>query len=167
MIRQAASQDLTTITAIASRATRLMNAEGSDQWDETYPTAEHFENDIAQGSLFIKEEAGTILGMIAVDRNLAPEFKDVLWETADALAATFHRLAVDPKARKSGLASELIGFAESFAIEQGLRSMKIDTYSLNEKAQALFARLDYHKVGEMFYEGRKLPFYCYEKKLTV
>jgi RimJ/RimL family protein N-acetyltransferase len=50
--------------------------------------------------------------------------------------------------------------------EQGLTSLKMDTYSKNKKAQKLFAKLGYKPVGTFYYPNKKDPFFAYEKALT-
>ncbi|WP_087972314.1 GNAT family N-acetyltransferase [Oceanobacillus rekensis] len=165
MIRLATIRDLNTIIRIANKTIQVMNAEGSDQWDDTYPTGEHFSEDIYHSSLFVYEGAGNILGFITANQNIAPEYNELVWRLSNNECGTFHRLTVDPMYRKSNVATELITFTEEYFKKFGLTGMKIDTYSLNEKAQRLFTRIGYQKVGEYYLEERDLPFWGFEKRL--
>ena len=81
-------------------------------------------------------------------------------------AYTFHRLVVNPHVRGKGVALKLIAYAEEVAINNQVPYMKIDTDSLNKKAQKLFGKSGYKKVGEMEFQGKTHPFYCYEKILN-
>ncbi|WP_078392446.1 GNAT family N-acetyltransferase [Shouchella patagoniensis] len=167
MIREATFDDLAQIEEIAIRATKIMNSEGSDQWDKSYPTITHFHSDIKAGSLFVYENEGHIIGAIAIDRSFAPEYKSstLRWETKQESSGTFHRLVVDPLAQKGGIAKALILFAEQLFKSAGLLSLQVDTYSLNKKAQRLFEKLGYVNVGTLQFENKKMSFYGFEKKL--
>ncbi|WMM32977.1 GNAT family N-acetyltransferase [Shouchella clausii] len=168
MIRQGTLNDLPQIEQIAIDATKQMNLEGSDQWTSAYPTAAHFQEDIEQGTLYVYLENMRIVGSISIDQNLPVEFNEsqLSWKTKHETAGTFHRLVVDPAAQQSGVAVKLVQFAESLCREQGLASLKMDTYSKNKKAQKLFAKLGYKPVGTFYYPNKKDPFFAYEKALT-
>ncbi|GIN13792.1 N-acetyltransferase [Shouchella clausii] len=168
MIRQGTLNDLPQIEQIAIRATKQMNLEGSDQWTSAYPTSAHFQEDIEQGTLYVYQENAHIVGSISIDQNLPAEFNgaQLCWQTQHETAGTFHRLVVDPAAQKSGVAVKLIEFAESYCRKQGLVSLKMDTYSKNNKAQKLFAKLGYKPVGTFYYPNKKDPFLAYEKELV-
>ncbi|WP_028563718.1 GNAT family N-acetyltransferase [Paenibacillus pinihumi] len=165
MIREGRTEDLPSIQELIHQTIDMMHAEGSDQWDASYPQMEQFEQDIEHHSLFVKETDEGVQACITVDQEMAPQYLDIPWTSPDEPAMTFHRLAVSPHARQGGLAKELIRFGENLAAARGIRWIRIDTYSLNDKAQALFNRLGYAKKGEMTYHGKAKPFYCYEKDL--
>ncbi|WP_150916032.1 GNAT family N-acetyltransferase [Robertmurraya sp. DFI.2.37] len=164
MIRKGKSEDLYTLMEIVKETVKIMEEEENDQWNETYPNMEIFAADVQNSSLFVMEENGEIIGSITVDRNEPVEYGQISWRYFGP-AYTFHRLVVNPFARKNGAASNLIRYAEKVAIENGIPYLRIDTYSLNVKAQRLFTKLGYQKAGEMSFHGKKLPFYCYEKRL--
>ena len=106
-----------------------MREEGSDQWDHTYPLRKDFEQDFQNGSLFVFEHNQEIVGSITVDQTQPKEYEAVTW-TQNEQAYVFHRLVVKPGARKLGIASQLIDFAEEYALLNGVKYMRIDTYSL-------------------------------------
>jgi ribosomal protein S18 acetylase RimI-like enzyme len=166
MIRKGNKQDLQWIMKMVSKTIHIMKEEMNDQWDETYPTLSIFEQDIRAESLFVLEEDGNVIGSITIDQNVPIEYKNesILWRYPGQ-AYTFHRLVVDPNSRGRGIASKLISNAEKMALQYQIRYIKIDTYSLNTKAQALFVREGFLKVGKMAFQGKELPFYCYDKIL--
>lgn len=164
MIRQGKTEDLETIMKMVNETIKIMQEEGIDQWDESYPTLDIFETDKQAKSLFVMEEEGQIKGSISIDKNLPEEYVPIPWST-EGLAYTFHRLVVNPFSRGNGVASQLIQFAEILAMKNGATALKIDTYSLNKKAQNLFIKNGFRKVGEMSFHGKANPFYCYEKLL--
>ncbi|WP_110112215.1 GNAT family N-acetyltransferase [Bacillus sp. CGMCC 1.16541] len=163
-IRKGTSEDLLTIMSMVNDTVEIMKEEGVDQWDETYPVRSIFERDIQQGGLYVMEEDDQVIGSITVDQNEPDEYKPIDWRKQGE-AYTFHRLVVDPAVRKGGIATKLIAHAESVAKNSGVLYMKVDTYSLNKKAQNVFKKSGYKQVGTMSFHGKDNPFYCYDKIL--
>ncbi|WP_019155579.1 GNAT family N-acetyltransferase [Robertmurraya massiliosenegalensis] len=164
MLRQGKIEDIDALMMIVKDTVTIMAEEQNDQWNDTYPNVEIFTEDVDNVALYVMEKSNNLIGSITVDQNEPLEYKGIPWEN-EGPAYTFHRLVVDPNERGSGIASQLIQHAEKIAIKNGVPYLRIDTYSLNRKAQRLFMKLGYKKAGEMSFHGRELPFYCYEKKL--
>lgn len=162
-IRKGTERDLGKIMDIVKQTVDIMESENNDQWNRTYPQDQDFLTDIKAGTLYTAVLNGSVTGSITVDQNQAEEYKGAGWRK-DAPCYVFHRLAVDPEIRGEGIASKLIAFAESYAVGQGVPYMRTDTYSLNKKAQSLFEKNEYTKVGTI-YMDRDNPFYCYDKFL--
>ncbi|HWO96448.1 MAG TPA: GNAT family N-acetyltransferase [Bacillus sp. (in: firmicutes)] len=165
MIRRGTLSDIPFIMEMVAETIQIMKEEQNDQWSEVYPTHDIFEKDVEEGSLYVIEEDKTTIGSITIDQNEAEEYRGIQWRNRQGKAFVFHRLVVKPHLRKKGIASRLISFAEQTAREHGVYYMKIDTYSLNEKAQRTFEKNGYQKVGEMEFHGKSHPFYCYDKFL--
>ncbi|WP_026583879.1 GNAT family N-acetyltransferase [Bacillus sp. J33] len=163
-IRKGKKQDLEEIMNIVKKTVDIMESENNDQWNRTYPQDKDFMDDIEEGSLYTAVLNGIVVGSITVDQNQAEEYHGTEWRR-DEPCYVFHRLAVDPQIRGKGIASKLISFAENYAVEQGVPYMRTDTYSLNKKAQSLFEKNGYIKVGKI-YMDRDNPFYCYDKFLN-
>lgn len=166
MIRPGQSTDIQYLANMASETVKIMKEERSDQWDEFYPLARDFQNDVTNESIFVYILDGEVAGSITVDQQFSNAYNEFEWHQPVEQAMIFHRLVVNPMIRKKGIASKLITFAESYAIENGMTSMKVDTYSLNRKAQELFTKHHYTFVGERTFPERKNPFYFYEKPLN-
>jgi len=141
-----------------------MKVVGNHQWDESYPDRARFARDVDNGSLFVADDAGDVIGFVTVDHDEPPGYDGLRWsDRGDALV--IHRLAVDPKRRAAGVATTLEAFVCGAARQLGIMHLKIDTYSTNAAMQAFLTRKGYRKVGEMEFRGKPLPFYCYEKLL--
>ncbi|WP_233269803.1 GNAT family N-acetyltransferase [Heyndrickxia camelliae] len=164
MIRKGQIEDIPAIMKMVQDTVEIMKEENNDQWSDVYPTASNFEMDVENGSLYVLEEAGEVIGSITVDQNQPSEYEPIPWRKADN-AFVFHRLVVSPRSRGKGEATKLIKYAEQYAIDNEVPYMRIDTYSLNKKAQKLFEKNGYKKVGEMPYHGKTHPFFCYDKLL--
>ena len=148
--------------AIIEASKAALARAGIRQWDDTYPTRAVVESDIAKGTLYVLEEAGVTLACITLDPIQDPAYARLAW-TMPEPALVVHRLCVDPTARGRGLAGELMSFAEKFAREHGYRSIRLDAFSANPHALALYRGRGYSDVGEVFFPRRDLPFRCFER----
>lgn len=167
MIRKGHNEDLYRIIELMVNTVKVMKREKIDQWDEKYPSLDIIKEDIRAGTLYLfEEDEKKVNGTITIDKREPSEYKGISWRI-EGPAYTFHRLAVSPFERGNGIASQLINFAERIAIINNIPYMKVDTYSLNVKAQGLFLRKGYRKVGELYFQGKGHPFYCYDKILST
>ena len=76
-------------------------------------------------------------------------------------------MAIDPAFQRHGVGSALFAFAEGAARRRGIAAMRIDTYSLNDRMQALIRKMGFTKVGEIHLHGRPLTYPCFEKALAI
>jgi ribosomal protein S18 acetylase RimI-like enzyme len=162
-IRSAQTADLEAVLRIVGEVVVQMRSQGSDQWDETYPDGDRFQQDLTQGSLYVAMRQGEVVGFAVVDQVQPPEYASLKWSQDEALL--LHRFAIAPACHRQGIASKLEAFICDLARTRGLNAIKTDTYSANEPMQALFEVLGYCKVGEMQFQGKARSFYCYEKLL--
>ena len=54
-------------------------------------------------------------------------------------------------------------FTEKLVIENGLKSIRLDTYSGNPKAMEFYRRLGYNELGSINLKPNKNEYYCFEK----
>jgi len=166
-MRAVRPEELDAVWALIQRAAAHMREQGNPQWDETYPHITHFANGIAAGDLFAAcADSGTILGVLQINTWYEPCYDELTgWkEVPPALA--LHKMAVDPAAQRRGVGSALFEYAVSMAREQGLCSVRVDTYTLNAPMRALITKFDFHPVGEVFFPDRPLPYIVYEKLIS-
>ena len=79
---------------------------------------------------------------------------------------TITELLVLPACRRQGVGRAFFAFAEELARQRGLSALRIDTYRLNLRMQALILSRGFTKVGEIRLHGRPLPYPCFEKALN-
>ncbi|WP_150269704.1 GNAT family N-acetyltransferase [Paenibacillus tepidiphilus] len=164
-IRQANSGEIAEIMELVSACVEVMQAGGSDQWDETYPNKEIIAADIAAGTLYAYVMDGAIVGILVLDEHQSEQYREIQWPQNDGTYLVMHRLAVHPKAQGKGVARKLIAFAEQLAREEGYTGIRLDTYSKNTPALALYPGMGYELRGEVRFPGRTAPFPVYEKIL--
>jgi ribosomal protein S18 acetylase RimI-like enzyme len=164
LIRKAIINDLDSIMEIVQKIIVEMHKYNNFQWDETYPQAENFAQDIEKEDLFVSVRENKVVGFICINKEEPLEYEGLKWSSEEE-ALVIHRMGVSPDYRNAGIGAELVGFADTLLKNKGIRYLRTDTYSLNVKAQGLFQKQGYIFVGEMRFLGKEKPFYCYEKVL--
>ena len=164
-IRQAELTDVAAAMSLVRRSVPLMRAAGNLQWDDVYPNADAFEEDVRLRQLWVAEVNGEVAGVAAITTDQSPEYADVGWDLKET-AVVVHRLAVDPEFRGLGIAERLMSQAEVVARGWGIKVMRVDTNTRNLATQGLLPKLGYALAGEISLEFRPgLRFFCYEKRL--
>lgn len=166
-IRIARLEDIPTMMQIVRAVVPLMRATGNLQWDDAYPNAVVFEEDIASSHLWIAEIDNSIAGVIALTTEQSPEYVQAGWDITEP-AIVVHRLAVNPEFQGRGVAIALMQQAEVVAEERGIIRVRVDTNTHNQVTQRLLPKLGYELSGEIGLEFRPgLRFFCYEKILPA
>ena len=166
VIRPARPEDLESIWSMVSRAVTHMNALGNPQWGPDYPTRDFYAGDIQRGELYAALRGDKLAGVACINTSESPEYDPLPWATSRP-AMVIHRMAVDPDCQRGGVGAALFRFAEEEARRRGLSAMRIDTYSLNNRMQALIQKMCFTPVGTIHLHGRPLPYPCFEKNLAI
>ena len=169
-IRKIREEDVVRVGEIFGSCADVMNENGLYNWTRAYPTAREAAADYAKGTNYGIYEEEKLLGVITLDQSPAPEYAGVEWQVSLEESLCVHRVAIDPPYHSAGAASRLLQFAEDLAREQGLKAMRIDSFSKNQRAVQLYQYLGYELRGDIFYNKkdervRGIPFHCLEKVL--
>ena len=135
------------------------------QWIDSYPDIDIVAQDINNGHLYGIFDNDEFNGVVCLNNLQASQYASVQWQYSDETCVVIHRLAITPTQQKRGLATRLMDFAENFALEQGFTSIRLDAYSSNKEAMNMYIKRKYQIRGEVYFQGRKLPFLCFEKNL--
>jgi GNAT superfamily N-acetyltransferase len=141
-----------------------MRGDGIDQWDDVYPDLQAVEQNVADGTLYVALEDDRCLGSVCLSEEQDEAYKTVRWSGSEPVLVV-HRLCVSPSEQRRGVASLLMDFAEAKAAEFGYASIRLDAYTGNPQAVALYARRGYSVAGEVRFPRRAHPFKCMEKTL--
>ena len=163
-IQKATAEELDAIWAMVRRAVAQMNELGNPQWGGDYPLREDYAGDIARGELYTARVDGALAGVACINTEQSPEYADLSWQTENK-AVVIHRMAVDPEFQRHGMGKAFFRYMEETARELGLRALRLDTYSLNDRMQRLILSQGFRKVGQVRFRSRPLPFPCFEKAL--
>jgi GNAT superfamily N-acetyltransferase len=159
----ATSEDLTDIMRLISACIVGMNHQQIDQWDEVYPNTAVVEDAIAEGSLWLFRQGGDLLGSLTLDAHLDRTWEPLSWQDTTGCPGAVHRVMVHPQHQGQGHARRLMMFAEEQAKRDGFTSLRLDAFTQNPAALALYASLGYRSVGRVVF--RKGEYICFEKFL--
>lgn len=170
-LRLATEADLPSVLEIVALTVPLLNAAGNFQWDDTYPNEAKFKYDLSKNYLWVCEASSDstskrVVGLCAITMDQDPEYSDCGWDTS-VLSIVPHRLAIHPDFRRHGLAAKFMLHAETVARSKGIKSMRVDTNTVNVAMQNLFKKLNYSYKGEISLpcKNEGLRFCCFEKTL--
>lgn len=165
-IVRAKQKDLGKIMGLIDRCIEDMQKNGIEQWGSFYPTFDIIDDDLLTGHLYAATEDNTFVGIVVITEDQETEYNAVKWKLNETPILIVHRLAVCPNHQKKGIATALMDYAEKLAKKREYKSIRLDTYSANDRSIALFEKRNYIKRGEVNFDNRPLPFYCYEKAIN-
>ena len=110
-----------------------------------YPTRRHAEQALADGALYVYEEAGAILGSVILDRRQPQAYQTIHWPSSapKERVGVIHLLMVRPSAAGRGIGAALVGFGEEEARRLGCLALRLDTGAQNTPAAALYQKLGF------------------------
>ena len=164
-IRLAKTSDLNSIMKMYKSCVEGMIKNGIDQWDSSYPNSEVIQEDIKNGTYFIGEIEGEIVGGINIDNKQDPTYLDIDWEDTSDSFLVVHRLGVKQELWNKKIGKDLMLFTERLVIEKNLKSIRLDTYSGNPKAMEFYRRLGYKELGTIDLKPNKNKYHCFEKNI--
>ena len=163
MIRRAKISEIPDILVITKACAVFMIDNQIYQWNEHYPSATVFENDIERDELYVLEIAKKVVGTIVITTLVDEEYLPIKWLTPNSNNVYIHRLSVHPEHQGKGYAQKLMDFAENNAKEKGYLSIRLDTFSQNKRNQKFYEKRGYQRLGDIFLPKQsEHPFHCYE-----
>ena len=164
-INQAKPTDLIEILYLLKVCTRDMNANGQIFWNSCFPPTESVQSDLANGFIYLTKDKGVCKGMITLNVNEPEEYKDLNLSTSAKKTLYLQNIAVHPRWQGTGIATQMINFAQKFAREQGYDSIRLDIFKQSEQARQLCEKQLFKEVASFHADYQKVPFICYEKQL--
>lgn len=148
-IRLSIEKDIPQIEKIISDARKYLADFGIDQWQEQYPTNDMLKKDIDLGTSFVIDDNGKIAATMSL--SFLPDKHYDSIEGGRWLSpyeyGVLHRVAISQEYRGRHLVDELFKFAKKTAIENGIRSLRIDTHEGNPAMKTAIKRNGYTKCG--------------------
>ena len=135
------------------------------QWNTSYPDYFKLSREVELGSLYIIKNQGVCIGTITVDEQQESVFNEVDWKNKTDKFLVIHRIAVFPTWQKKGLGKKLMDFAEGFAKENNLKSIRLDVASSSEHLIKLYESIGYNYTGDVLYPKQEETFKCLEKMI--
>ncbi len=166
MIVEAKKIDIPEILALTRACAKSMIDKGIYQWNEHYPSASAFEQDIDRNELYVLKKDTAIIATIVISKHMDAEYEDINWLTPSKDNIYIHRLAVHPAMQGKGYARKMMDYAYKFAQEAGAPSIRLDTFSQNKRNQQFYESRGYKRLGSIYFPKQSNdPFYCYERIL--
>ena len=165
-IREAVTNDINSVMEIIKSCTIDMISKKIFQWNDKYPNIEIFKNDIINKHLYVLVTENDILGCVSITFEMDDFYKKIDWISNTNKNIYVHRLAIHPKYQGLGYAKRMMSFIENMGVENMCESIRLDTFSMNEKNNNFYSRLGYEKLGQIYFRDQSdMPFNCYEKPL--
>lgn len=158
--------DIDAILAIIEDAKAYLKNKGIDQWQNGYPNKEVIIEDISKGHSYVMLQNNRIIATAAISFDGEVTYNKIYegnW-ICDNPYAVIHRIAVANDLRGQGISSTLIQYIESLCKEEGIRSIRVDTHSMNMSMQNLLKRHEFIYCGIIYLLDGNMRF-AYEKQL--
>ncbi|WP_136468309.1 GNAT family N-acetyltransferase [Flagellimonas onchidii] len=163
MIRPAKISEIEDILSLTKACAAKMIENGIFQWNEHYPSKEAFLKDLERGELYVKWHKGSIIGAIVISTFMDEEYVPITSLTPNGNSTYVHRLCTHPDHQGKGFAQELMDYAESYSRSKGYKSVRLDTFSQNQRNQRFYEQRGYQRLGDIFFPKQsEHPFHCYE-----
>lgn len=164
-IEAAKIAELNEIFDIYLTAKAALEANGLFQWTDKYPTIALIENDIKKTVLYLLKNNEKIVGAINLSEDQEMEYQTIKWEFNASKVLVIHRLVIHPTYQKQGYGSNLMDFAENFAVEKDYTAIRLDAYSQNKNVIHFYKNRGYFIRGDVNFPARVYPFHCMEKEV--
>lgn len=163
MIKSATLPEIPDVLKITNACRLHMEFNGIYQWTEHYPNENQFVVDTKRKELYLLKDNNIVIGCVVVTTLMNVEYEAMTWLTNNENNLYIHRLAVHPDYQGKGYAQQLMTFAEDHARSNGYTSVRLDTFSQNERNQLFYERRGYKRLGDIhFPDQSEHPFHCYE-----
>ncbi len=161
-IRHSTIRDLERMREIYAYARDFMVRTGNpNQWGPTnWPPEDLLRQDIAEGSSFVCEEDGRVVGTFfyLYGHDIEPTYREIVdgsWRDDEPFGVV-HRLAGDGSAKGIG------EFCLNWAFDQS-GHLRVDTHGDNKVLQNLLEKLGFERRGTIFVVEDDYPRIAYEK----
>ena len=111
--------------------------------------------------MFVGKINREIASVFVLNKEYDEEYNNMNWKYKDASFYILHRLCVNPKFQNQGIGTNTMRLIEEFLRDEGIETIRLDSFSLNPFALKMYEKAGYLKVGEA--NWRKGLFYLFEK----
>lgn len=168
MIRLAGVSDVDAIMNIVSQAQQALAELGIDQWQDGYPSRQAILDDIACNVGYVAVDGDVVIGYAAIVLTGEEAYKQINaneWNTSNDYVVV-HRICVDGRVRRSGVAIRLMQHAASLAREHSFSAFRIDTHRGNVRMLAMLQKLGFMPTGIVHYESGERVAYDLDLSLS-
>lgn len=160
----ARESDLPAIWELYQAGIRGLRDHGILQWDERYPDQDILREDVSKGEMYLGWQSGKLVGAYVLNQECDPQYESGSWKYPQEPFQVVHRLCVHPLYQGQGIARQIMEHIEETVRAAGIRVMRLDVFSCNPRALALYENLGYCRRG--YADWRMGRFYLMEKGLS-
>ena len=148
---RARPEDAEAIARLFEEAKRVGRQNGTTDWDESYPTREDVDEDIARGDLWALTEDGRLIATISLLEEDFENGLDAGW--TDANSCVLARLCVDPGLQGRGVGAEMMRLVTREAARLGFGATRHLASVDNPAALRLYRKLGYRELRQVRFFG--------------
>lgn len=144
--------DIPAIMEVIGQAQDSIKQLNIDQWQNGYPDETVFKADIDKRQCYIFHIDNKIAGIIVVSFEPEESYLEICgsgWLTDNIEYAVIHRMAVAKDFIGSGLAGEMLSFAEMLCREKKVSGLRADTHRGNFPMQKLLVKNGFVYCGDV------------------
>lgn len=159
----AKESDLESVHTLIRKCASALLASGLKQWDENYPNKSILLNDIKNQTLHCCKLNNEIIAVVAANQIQDKEYQAVNWRDKSNNFIVIHRLAVNPGKQRMGIGRKLMQYLEHYAKSKDIKSIRLDTFSLNPTSIQFYKDLNYSELEHIHLPYQPELFICFEK----
>lgn len=114
-----------------------------------YPTDATAEEALQRNDLFVAVDDNLVVGAAIINKQQPDAYRDGNWNyiVSEPEVMILHTLVIDPAYSGKGYGKSFVDFYERYAVSQGCYYLRMDTNAKNNKARAMYKKLDYKEIG--------------------
>ena len=137
-------------------------------WHNAYPDRSYLENCIKDDNLFLFIIHQEIIGAVVLNEKQSPEWNAINWSKINGKVLVIHAMVVHPKHQNKGYGKQLLSLCEEYALRNGYRAIRLDSFKKNTISNKLYQSFGYNKLGTVIFDVKpenNREYFCYEKAL--
>jgi RimJ/RimL family protein N-acetyltransferase len=140
-----------------------MRANNIFQWDKTYPNESILREDIVKEQMYAGILNKEIVSAFVLNKEFNDDYLNAKWKYKGDDFIVLHRFCVNLSFQNKGIGTKTMLMIEEYVKNQGVQSIRLDTFSKNPFSLKMYAKSGYKKTGEANWD--KGLFYIFEKIL--
>jgi excinuclease ABC subunit B len=145
-------EDIPKLLNIFEDAKQFISSYGSPQWQNLAITSQDLTEFIDQKKLYSLYYDNEVTGVFFLDsyEQTYDIIQDGKWLTKNTPYVVIHKFAISSKGRGKSLGKEIINFVEEYCVKNSIKSIRIDTHSLNSPMLGLLKSTGFTYCGNIY-----------------
>lgn len=139
---------------IINEGREFQKEQGFIQWTDDYPNVHTIRSDIQNKKGYVVKAENKIAGYMCIDFDGEPAYDNIQgeWRTKEPYAVV-HRMAFSKEFRGMGLTGIAFQLIDELCLSKGIKSVRVDTDSSNERMQHILEKNGFVKCGVIVFQG--------------